>query len=348
MRIVAPVSRVAEVAVLAEAGATELYCGLVPPDWRGRFQSISANRRPSGNLASYADLAEAVRSAHAHAAALSLVLNAQHYAAAQIEAAEEIAGRFADLGGDALIVSDLGLVERLATRFPALRVHVSSVATCRNAAAARLCQALGARRLILPRDVTLAEATAIAEEVPDIEIEAFVLNDGCIFEEGACHTIHLPGQLGGPICLDRYRFRHRRRDGGELARACARLGELEQRLAPELTLIEGAGGLWVPMPGGSWLPAWISAMRAEVIVVGRLGLGTINHCLLTFAGLRQLGLAPRGFILAQTRAEADPSTADNERVIAASSELPCLGVLGFAPGPEAHAWLRGGVRGLLG
>ncbi len=124
--------------MLAEAGATELYCGLVPPDWRGRFQSISANRRPSGNLASYADLAEAVRSAHAHAAALSLVLNAQHYAAAQIEAAEEIAGRFADLGGDALIVSDLGLVERLATRFPALRVHVSSVATCRNAAAARL------------------------------------------------------------------------------------------------------------------------------------------------------------------------------------------------------------------
>lgn len=229
MRIVAPVSRVAEVAVLAAAGATELYCGLVPPDWRGRFQSISANRRPSGNLASYADLAEAVRSAHAHAAALSLVLNAQHYAAAQIEAAEEIAGRFADLGGDALIVSDLGLVERLATRFPALRVHVSSVATCRNAAAARLCQALGARRLILPRDVTLAEATAIAEEVPDIEIEAFVLNDGCIFEEGSCHTIHLPGQLGGPICLDRYRFRHRRRDGGELsARLAARLQENDE------------------------------------------------------------------------------------------------------------------------
>jgi hypothetical protein len=46
-------------------------------------------------------------------------------------------------------------------------------------------------------------------------------------------------------------------------------------------VIEGAGGLWVPMPGGSWLPAWISALRAEVVVVGRLGLGTINHCLLT-------------------------------------------------------------------
>ena len=91
-----------------------------------------------------------------------------------------------------------------------------------------------------------------------------------------------------------------------------------------------------------------SNSSAIVSIVGRLGLGTINHCLLTFAGLRQLGLAPRGFILAQTRAEADPSTADNERVIAASSGVPCLGVLGFAARDDAHAWLRGGVRGLLG
>lgn len=135
--------------------------------------------------------------------------------------------------------------------------------------------------------------------------------------------------------------------GGELERACARLIELEDRYAPELTLIEGAGGLWVPMPGGSWLPAWISAMRAEVVVVGRLGLGTINHSLLTFAGLRQIGLVPRGFILAQTRADADPSVVDNERVIAASSGVPCLGVLGFAAEMGAHAWLRGGVGGLL-
>ena len=139
-----------------------------------------------------------------------------------------------------------------------------------------------------------------------------------------------------------------RRDAGALELACARLAELEGRYAPELTLIEGAGGLWVPMPGGSWLPAWISAMAAEVVVVGRLGLGTINHCLLCFTGLRELGLAPRGFILAQTRGEWDASQEHNERVIAASSGVPCLGVLGFRADPDAHAWLRGGVRGLLG
>ncbi|ENO83491.1 U32 family peptidase [Thauera linaloolentis] len=229
MRIVAPVSRLSEIAPLAQAGASEFYCGLVPPEWLGRFHALSANRRPSGNLKSYTDLAAAVELAHAHGAMLSLVLNAQNYPAAQAEAVVEIAQRFADIGGDALIVSDLGLVHLLAARFPALRVHVSSVATCRNAAAARLCLELGARRLILPRDVTIDEAAGIAAEVPDIEIEAFILNDGCVFEEGACHTIHLPGQMGGPICLDRYQYRYRRRDGGELpARVAARLRENDE------------------------------------------------------------------------------------------------------------------------
>lgn len=134
-----------------------------------------------------------------------------------------------------------------------------------------------------------------------------------------------------------------RRDGGELARACARLDELEQRLAPELTLIEGAGGLWVPMPGGSWLPAWISAMRAEVIVVGRLGLGTINHTLLTIAALRQLGLPPRGFFLNDTTGAGDPSCADNPAVIEAASGLTCLGILPYGSAGEwlrADAWAR--------
>lgn len=119
------------------------------------------------------------------------------------------------------------------------------------------------------------------------------------------------------------------------------LERLEARYPADLTLIEGAGGLWVPMPGGTWLPAWIAGLAAAPVVVGRLGLGTINHCLLTIAGLRRLGLPPRGFFLAQTTPGADPSRAHNERVIAAASGLPCLGVL--AHGQADAGWLRPGA-----
>ncbi len=123
----------------------------------------------------------------------------------------------------------------------------------------------------------------------------------------------------------------------------ARLEALERRYAPALTVIEGAGGVWVPMPGGSWLPAWISGLAATPVVVGRLGLGTINHTLLTIAALRELGLAPRGFVLAQTSAAVEPSQAHNEAVISAASGVACLGMLAFGTGEGEHAWLRGGV-----
>jgi len=118
------------------------------------------------------------------------------------------------------------------------------------------------------------------------------------------------------------------------------LAAAEARYAPDLTIVEGAGGLWVPMPGGTWLPAWISGLGATPVVVGRLGLGTINHCLSTIVGLRGLGLAPAGFILSQTGARGDASELHNERVIAAASGLPCFGVLAFGTGPEDHAWVR--------
>src|SRR5690606_21295637 len=45
---------------------------------------------------------------------------------------------------------------------------------------------------------------------------------------------------------------------------------------PDLVVVEGAGGLHVPMPGATWQPAWIEALADHVVIVGRAGLGTIN------------------------------------------------------------------------
>lgn len=107
-----------------------------------------------------------------------------------------------------------------------------------------------------------------------------------------------------------------------------RLASIESERSPRLTVIEGAGGLLVPMPGGTWLPAWIDALAAEVIVVGRLGLGTINHTLLTLEALRRRGRAALGFVLSATTAGPDPSTADNPAILERAGGVPCLGVLG--------------------
>ena len=212
MNIVTPLSRVAEIEPLAAAGASEFYCGILPREWVASFKTANANRRIFGNLDSYEDLGTAVTLAHAGGGRMSLVLNAQHYTAEQVVALVDIARRFRDLGGDALIVGDIGLIMALAEALPGFRVHLSSVASCRNSEAAQLFLSLGVRRIILPRDVTIAEAAAMAVAVPEIEFEVFILNDGCVFEEGVCHTIHLPGKLGGPICMDNYQTSYYRRD----------------------------------------------------------------------------------------------------------------------------------------
>ncbi|PRQ09403.1 dethiobiotin synthase [Enhygromyxa salina] len=128
-----------------------------------------------------------------------------------------------------------------------------------------------------------------------------------------------------------------------LGRARWALARLEQRHRAQVSLVEGAGGLLVPMPGGSWLPDWISGLRARPLIVARAGLGTINHTLLTIESLRIRELEPCGFVFTQLLARDDPSRSHNATVIEQRSGVPCLGNLPFLGRPprlpENDDWL---------
>jgi collagenase-like PrtC family protease len=204
MKITAPISRIEEIAPLAEAGADEFYCSVVSDEWIKQFSSSATSRRVFGNLPDCRDLEQAVTTAHTLGKTITLTMNAQHYTAAQLDALLKTAAWFDELGGDAVIAADAMLVRLLGRKNHRFNIHVSSIATCRNREAVAFYRDLGALRIIFPRDITLREMEAIVAAEPEMEYEAFVLNEGCVFEEGVCHTIHLPGKLGGPICLDRY------------------------------------------------------------------------------------------------------------------------------------------------
>ncbi len=222
MKVTAPISRIDEIPTLAAAGADELYCGVVPKEWVARFNTGAVNRRYFGNLGDLEELRRAVELAHHSAARLFMVLNAQSYGGGYQDALVELAGRFRDFGGDAVIVADIALIAELRERLPDLAIHVSSVAGCRNSAGIGLYRELGVKRVILPRDVTLDEVGAMAQAADGVEIEAFVLNDGCVFEEGSCHSIHLPAKQGGPICVDNRAFVYRDGRGGQISARTAR------------------------------------------------------------------------------------------------------------------------------
>jgi len=213
MRITAPISRAEEIGPMLAAGADELYFGVVPLGWAERFGVSTVNRRTFGNLEDGDGLRRAVGAIRDGGGEASLALNGQQYTAERLELLLGLAERFAAAGGNAVIVGDMVLLDALDRAGLDLRLHISSIAACRNGEAALFYQDFGAARVVFPRHMTLAEMADVAAAAPELEFEAFVLNDGCLFDEGVCHTIHLPMQLGGPICMDSYELDYRRQDG---------------------------------------------------------------------------------------------------------------------------------------
>lgn len=65
----------------------------------------------------------------------------------------------------------------------------------------------------------------------------------------------------------------------------------------DLTLVEGAGGLMVPLSGKYLFLDLAAELGLPLVIVGRAGLGTINHTLLTVAAARERGLEVSGIIL---------------------------------------------------
>lgn len=87
---------------------------------------------------------------------------------------------------DAFIVTDIGVVPTLRSRFPDTPLHLSTQANCLNAAAARMYGDLGFSRIILGREVSLSEIREIRDALPDMELESFVHGAMCIAYSGRC------------------------------------------------------------------------------------------------------------------------------------------------------------------
>lgn len=146
---------------------------------------------------------------------VNIVLNSPHYPPGAVEMLAEFGHwLLQDMGISALIVADMDLLLALLEAGHAAQLHLSSLATSSNAASSAFFKGLGISRIILPRHLTLSEIDQCV--IDGVEFEAFLINDGCVFEEGLCATTHDAGTfcladgdgLEGipPGLLERYAF----------------------------------------------------------------------------------------------------------------------------------------------
>jgi dethiobiotin synthetase len=105
----------------------------------------------------------------------------------------------------------------------------------------------------------------------------------------------------------------------------------------DVLLVEGAGGLLVPLTEAVTYLDLAVRCRLPLLIVGANRLGTINHCALTARVAAAAGLMVRGFVLSQTTPEVDASVATNAEVVCALTGLRCRGELPYRPALETLA-----------
>ena len=88
---------------------------------------------------------------------------------------------------DALIIADIGVFMLAKRIIPEVDIHISTQANSVSSADLRAWYELGARRVVLARELSLEEIKAIRQNIPkDLEIEAFVHGSMCVSYSGRC------------------------------------------------------------------------------------------------------------------------------------------------------------------
>lgn len=105
----------------------------------------------------------------------------------------------------------------------------------------------------------------------------------------------------------------------------------------QAVVVEGAGGLLVPLTERETFADLAVALGLPVLVVARAGLGTVNHTALTLEALRARGLAVAGVVLNRTAPHDDPSVPHNAAEIARVTHREVLATLPWEPDIAARS-----------
>ncbi|MFT5387879.1 MAG: adenosylmethionine-8-amino-7-oxononanoate aminotransferase, partial [Candidatus Omnitrophota bacterium] len=109
----------------------------------------------------------------------------------------------------------------------------------------------------------------------------------------------------------------------------------------DVVLVEGAGGWRVPLNNKYDMADLACDLEAQVIVVTRLGLGTINHTLLTLQAIRQKGLSILGVVFCQSKKDKlGLSEVENPEIIRQLGDVKILGVVPYLSKISTDSVLR--------
>ena len=157
-----------------DAGADAVYCGLADFSARAFAKNLS-----------FEDLGHLVRFAHAKGKKVYVTFNTL-VDEIDVEQAVETLSRLEEIGPDALIVQDLGVARLCRRHFPALALHASTQLVAHNLEGVLALKDVGFTRVVLARELSLAEIASISKRCGGLELECFIHGALCYSISGLC------------------------------------------------------------------------------------------------------------------------------------------------------------------
>ncbi|MDI3565507.1 peptidase U32 family protein [Bradyrhizobium sp. Arg816] len=176
MELICPAGTPAALKSAIDAGAEAVYCGFNDETNARNFPGLNFSRD---------ELRRGIALAHRSDAKVLVAINT-FPRASRVELWQRAVDDAVSADADALILADIGLMDYTARRHPNQRLHVSVQAAAANPdAIAFYVETFGARRVVLPRVLSVPEIAEISREAA-CETEVFVFGGLCVMAEGRC------------------------------------------------------------------------------------------------------------------------------------------------------------------
>lgn len=184
LELLSPAGSPEAVTAAVQSGANAVYLGY------GDFNA----RRNAKNF-SKEEFAAAVSYCHVRGVKVYLTLNTL-LSDRELPEAARLAAEASDLGADAVLVQDLGVLRAVRQAAPDLPVHASTQMTVHNLDGAKLCADLGMTRVVLSRELSRDQIAYLCANSP-IEIEVFGHGALCMCYSGQCFFSSVIGGRSG-------------------------------------------------------------------------------------------------------------------------------------------------------
>ncbi|MDH5657661.1 MAG: U32 family peptidase [Spirochaetia bacterium] len=174
LELLAPAGNFEKLQMALHYGADAVYLGMSDFSLRARAQNFDLE-----------ELKRSIDFVHSHGKKAYITINI-FTKNSDVKQIEEHVLELKRIGPDAIILSDPGVFDIVATEAPEIDIHISTQANVGNYSAARFWERMGAKRIILARELSFNEIREIRDKV-SLDLECFIHGSLCMAYSGRCY-----------------------------------------------------------------------------------------------------------------------------------------------------------------